>query len=251
MKRIRKSPSSMQNHFAAPRRRRRKRNSSTRPSRPLRLEPLEDRRMLAVFTVDNLLDGHVFDEGDLPGSLRQAIFDANSTPGPDVINFEESLSGQSIGLVAGELRLMDSVVIDGSALSEKIEIDARERSRVVLIGIEEGDFALRGVVVTGGYATRGGGILSFTGDTLTLDDVSIVDNRAYFYGGGVNAFGPLSIENSSIRHNEALGDDGVGGGVATFNALSITGSLIDGNRAEGRRGGAIGRAKGLRCWNQL
>ena len=47
----------------------------------LHIERLEDRQMLAVFTVSNLLDGPVAAAGDLPGSLRQAIFDSNSVAG--------------------------------------------------------------------------------------------------------------------------------------------------------------------------
>ena len=48
--------------------------------RQLKFETLEDRRVLATFTVSNLNDGPVAAEGDLPGSLRQAIFDANDKP---------------------------------------------------------------------------------------------------------------------------------------------------------------------------
>ena len=46
----------------------------------LRLEALEDRCLLATFTVTTTADSG-------PGSLRQAILDANATPGADVIEF--------------------------------------------------------------------------------------------------------------------------------------------------------------------
>lgn len=63
--------------------------SSSRPSnkqsahrRKTKLDfvPLEDRRLLATFAVTNIADGPVAAAGDLPGSLRQAIFDSNSKP---------------------------------------------------------------------------------------------------------------------------------------------------------------------------
>lgn len=49
--------------------------------RPLLIEALESRRLLAIFTVLNSND-------DDSGSFRQAIKDANGTPGPDRIVFD-------------------------------------------------------------------------------------------------------------------------------------------------------------------
>ena len=43
--------------------------------RRLGMEPLEDRRLLSVYAVNNLSDGPVTQANDLPGSLRQAIFE--------------------------------------------------------------------------------------------------------------------------------------------------------------------------------
>src|SRR5262249_13241877 len=50
-----------------------------RPAARLSLEPLEDRAVPSTFSVDNLADSG-------PGSLRQAVLDANATPGADVID---------------------------------------------------------------------------------------------------------------------------------------------------------------------
>ena len=71
-------------------------------TRSLHLEVLPDRRMLAAFTVSHLDDGPVNSADDLPGSLRQAIFDANLHLGADTIEFSSELAG-AIALEAGEL----------------------------------------------------------------------------------------------------------------------------------------------------
>jgi hypothetical protein len=52
-----------------------------------RLDVLEDRTLPSTFTVTNLLDN-----GSV-GSLRYEIQTANSTPGPNVINFASGLHG--------------------------------------------------------------------------------------------------------------------------------------------------------------
>ena len=51
-----------------------------------RLEALECRTVPSTFTVGNLADSE-------PGSLRQAVLDANANPGADIINFADGLSG--------------------------------------------------------------------------------------------------------------------------------------------------------------
>src|SRR5271157_1730375 len=55
------------------------RRQGTRTLRPM-IELMEDRVLLATFTVTNNADGG-------PGSLRQAILNANTAPGKDTINF--------------------------------------------------------------------------------------------------------------------------------------------------------------------
>lgn len=66
---------------------------SLRPSRRLRFESLEDRCMLATFTVTNLTDATVTGPGSAPGTLRQAIYDANISSDADIIEFAPDLSG--------------------------------------------------------------------------------------------------------------------------------------------------------------
>ena len=79
--------------------------------RPLRVEPLEDRRLLAVVTVDTDLD--VIDFNDGVTSLREAIFATNTVPGADEIVFDFGHDGPAtILLEHGELLISDALIID-------------------------------------------------------------------------------------------------------------------------------------------
>ena len=72
--------------------------------RRLRLEPLEDRRLLAVVTVTTLADTVDFNDGVT--SLREAIFATNTVPGADTIDFAPALTAggpATILLTQGEL----------------------------------------------------------------------------------------------------------------------------------------------------
>ena len=82
------------------------RNTKKKSAQPRRLiERLEDRSMLAAYSVTNLNDSGT-------GSLRQAIFDANATPGFDSIDFA---IGGTIALTSGALpTVTDAVKIDGT-----------------------------------------------------------------------------------------------------------------------------------------
>src|SRR5262249_25273324 len=55
----------------------------------LSVERLEDRTVPSTFTVGNLADSS-------PGSLRQAVLDANAHPGADLIAFAPAVRGGTI-----------------------------------------------------------------------------------------------------------------------------------------------------------
>src|SRR5260370_30103312 len=67
------------------------------------LEVLEDRSMPSTFTVATTVDGG-------PGSLRQAIVDANASPGADTINVPAGY----YSLTLGQLNITDDLTISGS-----------------------------------------------------------------------------------------------------------------------------------------
>src|SRR5262245_15311089 len=82
----------------------------------LTLRALEERIQPATFFVTNTLDGPVTAAGQLPGSLRQAIFDANASQGADTID-ATGVSG-IITLTAGEFLLTNAVSLIGPGAAQ-------------------------------------------------------------------------------------------------------------------------------------
>ena len=75
-------------------------------SRPLRFEPLEDRRLLSTVTVD--YDQDVVDPYDGRTSLREAIAATNAMPGPDEINFDFGHDGPMTILLTQRVNPLDT-----------------------------------------------------------------------------------------------------------------------------------------------
>ena len=122
-----------------------------------RFEALENRVLLATFTVTNLLDAGT-------GSLRQAITDANASPGADEIAFG---TAGTIPLTSALPDISDTVTIDGSTApgfvsTPVVTIDFAGATGLVLTATSSGS-ALRSLVVT---AANGPGVLLFGSDNL-------------------------------------------------------------------------------------
>src|SRR3954451_3657417 len=101
-----------------------------RPLSAPRLVALEDRNAPAVLTVGNTIDGPVTQTGALPGSLRQAVFDANLNPGADTITFSSFFATpHTITLTAGELSINGAVAVAGSG-SSMLTISGNRASRI-------------------------------------------------------------------------------------------------------------------------
>jgi Dockerin type I domain len=245
---------------------RRKRRTHNRDGRylhrrPLRLEPLEDRRLLALVTVTT--DQDIVDFNDGVTSLREAIFATNTVPGADTIDFDFGHDGPAtILLTQGQLKITDSLSIAGPG-ADLLTIDASgidptphangfdlgDGSRVFLI--DDGDFdattwidvALSGLKLTGGdpngganpsWPSSSGGAIASSAN-LTLSEMRIVDNFAH-RGGGVSSLGgTLTVVDSEITGNSA--SDG-GGIQARGTMVSIQSSLLAANKSSG--GGQYG-----------
>src|SRR5579875_2510435 len=163
------------------------------------LEVLEDRLAFATFTVINLNDS-----GD--GSLRQAILDANITPGANTIDFQAGLTG-TIKL-NGALPIINSITIHGPAAG--LTLDAQGKSGIFMVGDFGNDndlsVALSGLTLTGGGGFLGGAILNLA--NLLLTNCTLADNSADFGGGIFNVFGTAELANCTLANNSADFDGG-------------------------------------------
>jgi hypothetical protein len=181
-------------------------------------------------------------------TLREAITLANDAPGPDTINFAEELSGEIIILTQGQLAISDDLHIDASNLAQAPVIDAARRSRVMLFTAAEGSLELTRLTLRNGRVTaRGGGIYFASTGALTLTNSTLSRNSAIGRfgadGGGIyTSSGAITLTNSTLNVNSARGEDededddgsGKGGGICTATgAVTLTNSTLSGNSARG------------------
>src|SRR5262245_33503970 len=92
--------------------------------RPLRFEPLEGRRLLALVTVTTPDDS--VDVNDGRTSLREAIFATNLVGGSDTIDFAPALTAGGparILLTQGEINITDDLTINGPG-ADLLTLDA-------------------------------------------------------------------------------------------------------------------------------
>lgn len=220
--------------------------SSKAKSRRLRVEGLEDRRVLAAYTVNDPLD---YDPGQIDWldndySLREAVLLSNMTPNTQ-IDFDPTVFGTGLNLTDtielqhGELLITESTTIDASSVGGVV-VDAGHGldelpatgDGVRVFNIDDSstvkkDVVFIGLTVTGGDLggsgsfVEGGGI--YSNENLTLQGSHVINNAAvadrtniinstlevitHASGGGVWSNGRLVIEmESSVANNKAYVD---------------------------------------------
>ena len=187
--------------------------------------------MAATFTVTNLNDSG-------PGSLRQAIIDANAAVDDDAIVFQSSLNG-TIALTSGELTISSSLTINGPG-ANVLAVSGNKASRI--FKVDSGTTAtVDGLTITDGHPSggsyqdaSGGGI--FNGGTLTVSNSALTANATDGEGGGIyNSQGAtLTIRNSITdgqSHRLNALNAGGGGGVANRGTLIVIDSALFDNWA--------------------
>lgn len=156
--------------------------------------------------------------------------------------------GGTIALTLGELALDPAVCnyridgdVDGDG-SPDVTIDAQGASRVMRIA---SDAQLDGLILTGGSAQTGGGVLIDASTAVSITNSRIEGNEAAGLGGGIavpadsEAWGStyLSLENVSVSDNRAA--DGGGVGLSAKVQFLATDVLLSGNVATGTGGGLL------------
>jgi pectate lyase len=188
-----------------------------------------------------------------PGTLRQAVIQANATPGANTIVlragiYRLTLAGSGEDAAAtGDLDILENLtiqgvgemqtIIDASALGDRV-FDARGANLVI-----------KNATIRGGRAPQGGGVSVVDGN-LTLQSCRLIDNIAAGVdegdgeGGGVyHQNGSLVVQRTRFIGNQAIGaaagDGGFGrGGAISLHAATaaISKSTFSDNRASGGMG---------------
>jgi hypothetical protein len=174
-----------------------------------------------------------------PGSLRQALADANDG---DTIDFDSAFSGGSISLL-DPLVVDKSVTISGPGAAN-LWVIGSGYSRVFYIGVGK-TVTISGLNIANGADDVGGGIYN-DHSTLTVSNCGILGNFAVGDGGGIYNDGSggsaaLIINNSTLGGNQAYYGDG-GGIYNTATEGSETVTVINStlrNNSAGYEGGAI------------
>jgi len=193
----------------------------------------------ATFNISNLNDSGA-------GSLRQAVLDANATAGADTITFQPGLSG-TIVLTSGEIDITDGLTITGPGRAV-LSVSGNDASRVfdvVAAPTAPVTVAISALTITNGLSVvpadttaSAGGAIRVSGESLSLDDGSIMSSRAGGLGGGIAFSGltgfstgtqtsaTLTVTQSEIASNESIDvsatQQGAGGGIFVRNAQTVT-----------------------------
>jgi hypothetical protein len=113
---------------------------------------------------------------------------------------------------------------------------------------------VKGVTVSGGSSSFGGGIFNESGATLTLKEVTVSHNSAQIRGGGiyngaafgggamVNPGGTVALNGTTVTGNLSLA--GRGGGIGNNGTMTLSDTTIAGNTTGSDGGGLFNNADG-------
>jgi uncharacterized repeat protein (TIGR01451 family) len=244
----------------SPRRLPRKVRRSFRRTR-LQLETLETRLAPATLTVLNTNDSG-------PGSLRQAILDANSTGGDNTVNFAAAVTG-TVDLQTALPDLTSNIDLEGPG-ADKLTVhrsSAAGTPQFHIFNIPQATVTIAGLTLANAFFDgfdydRGSGGAIFNSGTLTVTDSIFTGNTTGWSGGGIFNKWSLVVTNSTFVDNNStsggaitnaygvsiatvsnctfIGNSAKWGGGAIYNAatLTIDHDTFSGNNTQ-QDGGAI------------
>ena len=202
----------------------------------LRVEQLEDRRLMAVMHVTNVMDN-----GDnahpIVGSLREAIVKANSHPGADKIDFQlPGVLVHTIIPVTDLPEITGQLTIDGTdpthPNTHSVVIDGSKLNAGIGFRISAAGSTVRGLVISNFKSTEGA-------ISINADHVVVANNYI-----GTDASGAIEASNGSgvtvhgnaayIDHNVIAGT--LGDGIRLSGDNSVVVSNLIGTNATGTAG---------------
>jgi hypothetical protein len=193
----------------------------------------------APFTVNSAADLAAPPAGTV--TLRSAITAANAAAGADTINFDASLTGQTINLLSNLPTISDGLTINGlGQKSLAVSGGSTFHPFTIAAGVT---VTINDLTVTRGVAagSSGGGITN--AGSLTLNRVTVSLCATAASGGGIfnDTGASLTISDGLLTGNVAFGPLSLGGGGAIDNSGTaiITTTTISDNRTGTDRGGGI------------
>lgn len=143
------------------------------------------------------------------GSLRQAIIDANASPGADVI----SVTASSINLSRALPTITEAVTITGLGARLTV-VNGFNSARIFVVNNPSGTVVIEKLAIRGNgagtFTGQGAGIHAQGGGTLQLSQVAVENNRASTDGGGLYTASPTIVNQSTFSGNAAT----TGGAIA-------------------------------------
>ncbi len=162
-------------------------------------------------------------------SLREAIQNANTDPGPDVIavpsgTYVLTIAGNDDVAAMGDLDITGDTTIQGQGL---VVIDGNGIDRVLEVRAPATLVTITGVTVRNGEidTVEGAGLMISTAASVQLQNCVFTDNVTTDRGGAIyNGFGgSLSVNNCTLDDNKAVGNGPQqGGNIYTTNASVTT-----------------------------
>ncbi len=147
--------------------------------------------------------------------------------------------------VTGDLDIRTSMIISATgAVTVTGQSAWADRIFHLITGTES--VTLKGLVISGGSAPGGGGILIEPGTSLTFDDGAVISNTSIFGGGIYNNQGNLTLNQVTVHGNNAtcgncLSD---GGGIENYFGTATLDNVTISNNSAGYVGGGIATVAG-------
>jgi fibronectin-binding autotransporter adhesin len=191
---------------------------SHRIRRLLHLESLEDRLAPAI-SVTTFND--VLNSGDGVTSLREAIIQANSTAGDDVIQLQ-----------AGTYYLSLSGSNEDAAATG--DLDILNNGSITIVGVGSGQTTIHAGGDGGSIPALGDRVIDVKpGAVLNLENLNITGGNTVHSGAGISigSSATANVTNSTIYGNHSTNSSGGGFAVGDFAELVLQNSTVSGNIA--------------------